>query len=811
MTGSIPYDLSHAARSLAKNPAYLLLAVLTLALSVGVNAAIFSAFDAMILRPLPYEDSARLVDIFPVNRRTPTIGLGMTLRGADEIQENASAIQMAAAFHNPRMAWTGEGQPTDLSVAVVSQEFFRLMGISPSMGRFFVPSEFEPGRDRVIVLSHRLWQLRFAADPHVLGRTMVLNSKPYVIVGVAPAGFNFPRMVHPLWIDAWVPLTEPAAQPSPLTSGSDVMLARLKPGTTLQQLQAELDAIWNRETGSDQTLHREWRLQAFFHYDRLTGPVRPSLLALLALGVFILVIGAANLASLSFERAWRRSKEFAIRLALGASPSAIVRQLSWENLLLALGAGLSAFGLAYLGVVAFHILAPPAVPRIGELKPEPWLIGFCTALSLAVGFLAGMIPVAQVLRRDPNQSLHAEGSAGRNGLGWRPGRVLAVLTLLEVGAAFSLAASCGLLVRSLERLTHVNVGMRTDHVLTLTVLLPTPQYKGTDEQRNFAVSVLAQLSSLPGAGRVAATTFPLLSSVGLISHRTMVNGITIGGVEYRAVSPGYFAALGIPIIEGREFIASDASASPAVAIINKAFLRASRSGKRSPLREELVLGLSDSLGRPVLPQVVGVAGDTRDNDPTSPPYPEVYIPLFQNPSPILTFVISTRVRATSLAHDARKEIWSVDSSLPISRVQTLKAALRQEAAQLRFLTILASVLALLGLVLAAVGIYGTISHEMTQRTREIGIRMSLGAQKEDLLRVVMGPTLALAGCGIALGITLALAFGRLLASQLYGIRATDPLTLALVAAVILGVALLTAYLPVRRVTRMSPLRTLRHE
>ena len=250
MPSAVPYDLAHAARSLARNPAFVLLAVLTLALSVGVNGTIFSAFDAMILRPLPYKDSTRLVDIFPVNRRTPTIGLGMTLRGAEEIQKEASAIQIAAAFHNPRMAWTGEGEPTDLSVAVVSYGFFRLLGISPSLGRFFAPSEFEPGRDRVVMLSHRLWQLLFAADPHVLGRTMVLNSRSYVIVGVAPAGFNFPRMVHPLWIDAWVPLTEPTAGPSPLTSWSDVMLARLKPGATLRQLQAELDAIWARYNSS---------------------------------------------------------------------------------------------------------------------------------------------------------------------------------------------------------------------------------------------------------------------------------------------------------------------------------------------------------------------------------------------------------------------------------------------------------------------------------------------------------------------------------------------------------------------------------
>ena len=807
-------DLRYGARMLLKQPGFTVVAVIALALGIGANTAIFSVVNAILLRPLNYKDSDRLVQI---NHNYPKLDLKASVSGAGytHYRDNCAAFETVGAASPWPVNLTETGDPERLQGMAVSHTFLPMLGIEPARGRVFTAEEDQPGLNRVVVLSDALWQRRFGGDPNLVGHTIKLNGESYTVIGVMPPAFQFGREFAQQ-IDLYSPIALTPQQLDPRRWRSEFLfvVAKLKPGVTLDQAQAEMDTIAANVRqeyfgGGDANDPSSWGLLLRSLRETIVGEIRPALLVLLAAVAFVLLIACANVANLLLARAALRHKEIAIRSALGAGRRRVIRQLLTESILLATVGGAIGLALAYLGIRALPSLNEDKIPRAAEIGIDTRVLFFTAGIALLTGVLFGLFPAWQTSKSD----LHAvlkEG--GRSGSARRSVRGLFVVA--EVALALVLLVGAGLLLKSFQKLQDVNPGFKAEHLLTMQLSPPATKYREPQQIDAFFQQALDKIKGLPGVQSAGiSTSVPMsgFNSAGsfVIEGRTTPPGEMSPWGNRWFAGASYFQTLEVPLVKGRYFDDRDVRDAPQVAIIDETMER-----KFWPDENPIGRRISfqrDPQGNPIWREVVGVVGHVKHRGLEGESPVQYYIPFRQMPVNGVFLVVRTAMEPTSLAGAVRGAIQEVDPELPVFRVTTMERMVEDSMTQRRFAMTLLSVFAFVALILASVGLYGVMSYSVTQRTNEIGIRMALGAKVTDVLAMVVrqGMTLSLAGVGI--GLAGAFALTHVMRNLLFGVSATDPLTYAAVALVLAGVSLLACFVPARRATKVDPMEALRYE
>jgi putative ABC transport system permease protein len=796
-------DLRYATRQLRKSGGFTLVAVTTLALGIGANTAVFSVVDRVLLHPLPYPDSDRIVRVSQTFEGISTDSASPA-NYLDWVSQNQIFDEMAASRGWQGSLSTGD-RPELIEGSMTTPSFFPLFGIAPILGRGLQASDARPGSDHVIVLGYGLWQRYFAADRAIVGRDIRLNGEQYNVVGVMPPDFSADGYGE-LWLPSpWGVPTHPLVpdkDPRQFRGRNYLHVwARLKPGVTMQQARVELDTIGRRLETQYPDSNGDVGVSFLPLHEYVVGEIRPVLLVLLAAVVIVLLIGCANVANLLLARATARSKEISIRTALGASRSRLLRQLLTESCLLALVGGVLGFLLAVLAVPTLLALSPPDIRQFKQIGINPGVLGFSFLTSVACGVLFGLLPALQSSRSRPNESLKEceRGSTANRG------RTRSALVIVEVGLSLVLLVGAGLLVKSFARLMEVNVGFDPDHLLTFSLGLPS----STDPVRQLAFyqQVVQRLQALAGVQAVGAVSRLPLSG-GNSSRSFKVPGIEEGyDADIRVSTPDYFRAMRIPLLKGRTFSESDMGSSVNLAVVNDALARTVFPGQ-DPIGKQLShFGPND-----LTLEIVGVVGNVRHVGLDADPHSEIYQLLGQAQWPSMFVAIrSATSDPTSLTSAAQNAVWSVNKDVPLASVRTMQDLIANSVQRRKFSMFLLSIFAGVAMLLAAIGLYGVMSYSVAQRTHEIGIRMALGARRPDVLALVVKQGMALAVAGVAAGAVLALAMTRLIAGMLFGITATDPLTFAGVAALVGTVAFLANYLPAHRASKVDPIVALRYE
>jgi len=805
-------DVRYGLRTLAKNRGFTAVAVLTLALGVGANTAIFSAVYAVLLKPLPFRSPGQLVRVFEANDRAGIPAEGCSYPEFQEWQRQNHVFSGMAAVQGHELTLTGRGDPMVVKVGDVTADFFSVLGVAPQMGRAFLPADDEQGAAPVAVISEGLWRSRFGANPGLIGNTIDLDKRPFTVVGVMPPNFRF--SLDGRGGQLWIPIVQDPVF-GPLTKRPNVdfgtAIARLKPGVSAAQGLAEMEALGNRlvpqyHPGEEGRTIRIASLRA-----AVTGDASAPLLMLLAAVGLVLLIACANVANLLLARATSRAKEFAVRAALGAGRSRILRQLLTESAVLALLGAAVGIALAYWGVQGLSGLIPPGFPRAGFIRVDGWVLAFALLLSLGASLLFGVAPA--LFAADPRLQTTLQESAGRPGEGKGRRRARNFLVAAEVALATVLLVGAGLLIRSFAALLSVNPGFDTRHLLKAEVSLPRFQYSTPEQWVAFSNELLPRIQADPDLRDAAiALPVPLADQCATMAFR-IANAppLPLGGsnaADFVSVSPEYFHVTGIPLLRGRYFTQQDVMSTPNVAIISEALARL-YFPHQDPLGQKLILGfpIAGNIER----EIVGVVGDVRDAALNQMPGPMMYVPFAQGPLWGVGLVIKTSSSADVVAHTIREKVHEVDRDLPVTDIQWMSEAVDASLGQARLRTWLLGLFGAMALALAAAGMFGVISYSVSRRTHEFGIRMALGASQGEILGLVLKEALRLALAGVAAGIAVALGLARLLSSLLFGVRATDPATLIVLPLLLTGAALLAAYLPARRATRVDPMVALRYE
>jgi putative ABC transport system permease protein len=799
-------DFLYAVRRLLKAPGFTLVAVVTLALGIGANSAIFSVVNGVLLKPLPYPEPDRLVGVYHT-----TDGQRAVMSGPNftDVSRAATSFESAAAISTGRMILTGEGEPTRLAIAEVSASLFSVLRVRPALGRAFNADENTPGRNNLVILSHGLWQQRFGSDPSVIGRRITLDGVSKEVVGVMPAGFSYPS-----GRDAWLPVDYDEGFVTKQRGAWYLsVVARLKPGVTPQQSAAEVEAIGRNLARQYPDANAEIGMTTYPLLEAMVGNIRPSVMILLGAVGFVLLIACTNDANMLLSRAATRETEMAVRTALGAGRARLVRQLLTESVLLSLvGAG---FGLllAVWGVELLTNLKPQGIPRLDNVRIDGVVILFTIAVGVVTGVLFGLVP-AFAATRGVSATLK---ESGRGAVTSRSaGRVRGALVVTELALAVMLLVGAGLLMRSFIKLQAVDPGFKVDPALTFDLTLPDARYKEMEQQIAFYDQLLPRLRGLPGVQAASAVMgLPLAGLDFIISFevagRPPVPPAQQPSMQVRVATPEYFSTLGIPLKRGRMFTEDDRLPSPKVVLITEAAAK-QYFPNEDPIGRTIKLGWGRGPGKPRAGgEVVGIVGDIKAEGLDEPNPPQIYMPLRQWPVSFMTVVLKTSVPPTSLTEAARAQVAAIDPNLPLSNIGTLDAIVAKSISQQRFYMTLLSVFAAVALVLAAIGIFGVLSYAVSQRTREIGIRMALGAQERTVIGLVVRQAMALVAAGVVAGTLLALYLSQTMTKMLFSVRPTDPATFVSVAAVLAGVALLASYLPARRATRVDPIVALRSE
>jgi len=813
-------DIRYGVRSLIKTPGFTAVAIIVLALAIGANTAIFTVVNAVLIRPLPYANSDRLVMLWETNPRFQ-IGidtLPVTPGTFMDWREESSVFEYVSALGAGRINLSGSGEPERISAAGVSTNFFRLMGTEPRLGRAFQDDEEKPGANKVVVISYALWQRRFGGAEDIVGKQMTLDGESYTVVGVAPEGFQFPR-AHEL--PYFVGVSSPTELWRPMTLADDFVsrkranhqlsvIAKLKPGVTREQAQSEMNAIalWLEQAYPE---NRGIGAKVVPLSEQVVGNSKIALLVLMGAVGLVLLSACANSANLLLTRSTARHKEIAIRIALGATRAHVVRQLLIEALLLSLTSAIAGTLLSLWGVKAILALSRQNLPRLNEVGIDLTVLAFTVAIALLTSLLFGLTPALQASKINLVQALK-DGSRGVSG-GQRASRVRGLLVIAEVALSLVLLIGAGLMIKSLAHLLKIDPGFKPDRALTMNIALLGSKYPGANQQIAFFEDVNRRVGALSG-----------VDSVGLISSAPLSGGVYAGGfsiegrepasanedlsADRRMISSEYFNTLRIPLIRGRYFTEHDNQTSTGVAIVSETWARRFVPNE-DPIGKRIKLGGRDST-RPWL-SIVGIAGDVRDTALESDARPCVYVPYPQFPGLSMTLVVRIGVDSKALVPAIHGEVWAIDKDQPVTDIKTMDQYVSDSVSPHRANALLLAVFATLALVLAAVGMYGVMAYSVTQRVHEIGIRMALGAQTSDVIMLIVGSgmTLVLAGAGI--GIAGALALSRVLSSLLYGVSATDPVTFALISVLLITVALLASYIPARRATKVDPMIALRCE
>jgi putative ABC transport system permease protein len=797
---SLVQDLRYGARMLLKKPGFTLIAAITLSLGIGANTAIFSVVNAVLLKPLPFKESAALVMVW--NMGVAAAGGDRTpLAVADLLDWRAQSrsFEEIGAFNSITYNYTGGETPERVQAAGVTANLFSMLGVPTQLGRTFMPDEERPGGQRVVLLSDRFWRKHFAADPQVMGRTLNLNGTPYSIIGVMPAALDFPTKEVELWTA--LQLQPPARRGPYFLTG----VARLKPGVSPQQASAEIRTL--KSSFSGEALH----FNVLPVNEFIVGDVRLALWVLLVAVTLVLLIAAVNVANLMLVRSAARTKEVSIRAALGASSARIIRQLLTESLLLALTGGLLGALLATWGIDLLKKLAPDNIPRLEQIGIDGRVFGWTALVSLLTGVLFGLAPAWQSSRMSLNEALKEGGRGTTESPGKRRWRNL--LVVAELALAVMLLVGAGLLMKSFWRLQQVDSGVNTERVMTMRLAPRGQRYAEPRQVLALYERILERVQALPGV-RAAALSNSLPPDSNGGSDGFTIEGRPLGPnqsppVAYVImVSPDYFRALSLPLRQGRYFTAADSGEAPRVMLINETLQRRFFPNE-DPVGKRINRG-SDS--NPSWTEIVGVVGDAKYNGLADEVQPAFYQPLAQLQSYNVFLSVKTETAdPLSIAGAVRGEIKSLDSELPVAQVGTLEDRFATAVAQPRFRTTLIAVFAALALALAAVGIYGVISYSVTQRTHEIGVRLALGAQTGDVLKLVLKQGMVLAVVGVAIGLGASFALTGLLEKLLFNVSATDWLTFSAIPLLLTVVALLACYLPARRATKVDPMMALRCE
>jgi predicted permease len=803
-------DLRFALRMLARNPGSSAAAVICLALAIGATTAVFSFENAVLLRGLPYRDAARIFIVWNQFLANNEPKEQLSIPEFLDLREQARSFSELAATRPGLSSLTGDGDPELLVTVHTSPNLFRLLGVEPGLGRWFLPEEEQPGHDRVAILSHELWQRHFSSDPAVIGRKVIVDGLPYTVVGVTAPGFYFRRKGR----DLWLPLTiDRAAQPK-RDDRSYETYARPRPGVTPQAAQAELNAIAQRFARD----HREaypaasgYGMKLASYRDEIIGDSRPALLLLGGAVALVLLIACANVANLLLARATTRDREVAVRIAFGAGRLALLRQFLVESLLLALAGGALGLLLASWGVRLTARMNIAKLPRLDEVSIDGNVLLFTLLVTLATGVLFGIAPALQALRRDLLNSLKQGGRGGSEGAERQLPRRL--LVVLEVAVALTVLVGAGLLMQSFVRMARINPGYNPHDVLTLELFLPAPKYPVKSQTITFFNRLVDRLDALPGvvsAGTTSAVPLGKVQETGdlEIEGLAIKPGQPAPQAAWRICSPDYFRTMGTPLLEGRLFTSLDNDKSQAVAIVDRGVARRFWPGA-SPIGKRLKLVGQDSAGE--WRTVVGVVSDVKhvSFDADSPPH--VYAPLAQWPRLFQYVVLRTSGDPATLAPAARAAVREIDRDQAVFRVESMDEKVAFTTAWRRFYTALLGSFAVVALALAMVGVYGVTAFAVLQRRREIGIRMALGARRGSVLGLVLGQALLLAGLGVAVGVAAALGLSRIAASLLFGVSATDLGSFAGGALLLVAMAMVASYLPARRAARLDPVMALAAE
>ena len=798
-------DLRYGFRMLANSPGFTAVAVLTLALGIGANSAIFTLVNAYLLRPLPVAEPGRLVLVSEIQAAKGFVG-SVSFPTYLDWREQNQVFEELAAVRGEDFNLTGTDEPERLYGARVSAGFFRTLGVRPILGRGFLPEEDKPGGARVVVLSRGFWQRRSGARPDILGQALTLDGERFTVVGVAPSGFRISRTAP---YELWVPL---ALEPNRAGRGTHFLLviARLKPGISIERAQADLSAISSR-LARQYPENFGWGAVVENLHARLMREARPALLVLLAAVGLVLLIACANLANLLVARGAARQKEIAIRTALGAGRLRVVRQMLTESLLLALLGGGLGLLLALWGVNLLNAIIPAGIQPLQAARADATVLGFTLLVSLATGVLFGLAPALNVSKPDLAQTLK-EGGRSSSAAG-RHGRLRDSLVVSEVALAMVLLVGAGLLIKSFMRLQQVDPGFRSESVLTIELSLPQARYSKPQQRATFYEQLLERIAGLPGVRAAGACTQLSLSGGETIWGLTIEGRPEPGPGEilqsgHRSVSPDYFRAMSIPLRRGRYFTAQDREGAPGVVIINETM--ANRFWpSQDPIGKRIRLGAGRS-GAPWIP-IAGVVADVKYSGLDRQPGPEMFLPHLQNPAPRMAIVVRAAAEPASLATALRSAVTALDRDQPVANIRTLEKIVSDSVAPRRLTMLLLGIFAALALVLAGVGLCGVISYSVTQRTHELGVRMALGAQPSEVLRLVIGHGMILTMIGVAIGLAGAFALTGFLSSLLFGVTARDPATFLAVALALASVALAACYIPARRATRVDPMVALRYE
>jgi len=810
---SLLKDIRYGIRNLLKHPGFTSIAVVTLALGIGANTAMFSVINAVLLRPLPYRDPARLVTIWEESPGRGMYQMPVSFANLRDWVDQNQSFEQISAYTFANLNLTGTGDPARLLTIRSSANLFSLIGVTPLLGRTFLTEEDKEGGNRVVILGHALWQSRFGSDPGIVGKPITLDNESYTVVGVMPSnsqfpvGFGYMGKVLNDPIDLYVPL---AATGDEARRGSYSFFAigRLKPGVRFEQARAEMTTIEKRLELQYPDGNTGIGISLVPTHEQTVKEIRPALLVLVGAVAFMLLIACANIANLLLARAASRQKEIAIRTALGASRLHILRLLLTESLLLSLAGGCLGFLLALWGGDALMALAPDNIPRLNEVGVDARVFGFTVAVSLVTGILFGLVPAVHAARPNLNEDLK-EGSKGAMG-GGAGKRTRSVLVSVEVALSLVLLIGAGLMIKSFIRLRQTNPGFNPENVLAVDLTLSDSRYPEDRQQAAFFQEALDRIQSLTGVQSAGATTaLPLTLSMSGSDFRIEGRPEPEAGKEmiiYKgSVTPDYFRTLGIPLIKGRDFSDRDKSDAPKTAIINNDLAHIYFPNE-DPINKRITF---DDGGSWI--SIVGVTGDVKQLGLDSSARPEVYFPYLQVAAPSMSIVVRSATEPSSLVNAVKSQIQMIDKDLPLDDAQTMQKILADSSSGRRFNMLLLSVFAVVALVLAVVGIYGVMSYTVTQRTHEIGIRVAVGAQPRDVFRMVIGQGMILAMIGVAFGLVGAFALTRLMKTMLFGVEATDPVTFVSIALLLTGVALVACYIPSRRATKVDPLVALRYE
>jgi putative ABC transport system permease protein len=792
-------DVRFGLRMLVKHPAFALVAVITMALGIGANTAIFSVVNAVLLRPLPYPEPARLV----------TMRSNMSLPDMVDMQERTGSFEEGGGAVLQALDYTGSSEPVQVQAALSTAGLFKVLGAKAALGRVITPEEDRFGAEHVVVLSHEFWQQQFAGDKGIVGRSIPLSGQNYTVIGVLPQGFALPYGKPEVYTALRV--TNPVAA---AVRGVHFLRTywRLKPDVTFAQAQAEMLSIEKQLEQIDPVENKNRRIVLMPLHERVVGDTRPALLILFGAVGLVLLIACANFANLLMARSASRQQEIVIRTALGAGRVRLVRQLLTESVMLSLLGGAVGLVFALWGIDLLMAFQPDNLPRLESVRLDRWVLVFTFGVSVLTGLIFGLVPAWKASRANVSEALKEGGRSATAGAGRH--RFSNLLVVSELALAIVLLIGAGLLIKGFWRLSKVDPGFKPEQLVSMRLELPEARYKEIPTQTQFRERVLQSINSLPGTEAAIISEIPLVGDA--LAQNFVIEGQAVAPGEEpelytRTIMGDYFRLMNIPLLKGRAFIEQDREGAPLVAVINEALVREYFKDK-DPLGARVRWARGP---QQVWVTVVGVVADVRHFGLNQPDEPAVYTPYAQTAQPWKRWqylvVRSNTQPPAAVVESVKKQVWAVDSQIPVTKVRTMTDVVAASVTPQRFNMTLLGIFAGVALTLACVGIYGVISYSVTQRTHEIGIRMALGARQSDVLKMVLGQGMLLTGLGVVLGLGAAFALTRVMASLLFGVTATDPLTYAVVAVLLAAVALVSCYLPARRATRVDPMTALRYE